>query len=146
MSLTKSKNSNTNKSTKNKSHKSKSHKSKSPKNKSHKSKSHKSKVLRVYTNSNGNEKFNYISKSEAKKHMQQRHTRKDRYFYKKNKKMSNNKQNGGFFADPSCNLAIIKEPSFNIPEIGNVAGLNIAESRALIYNPNCKKDTSQAMM
>ena len=53
-----------------------------------------------------------------------------------------NHHRGGF---SSCNLATIKEPEFNIPAMGGIDGLSIAESRGEIFRPNCKTDTYQAM-
>jgi hypothetical protein len=52
-------------------------------------------------------------------------------------------QNGGF---ASCNLATVQEPEFNVPALGDIAGLNIAKSRGVIYRPDCKPDTYQAMI
>ena len=52
-------------------------------------------------------------------------------------------QNGGF---TSCNLATVQEPEFNLPALGDIAGLNIAKSRGVIYRPDCKPDTYQAMI
>ena len=46
----------------------------------------------------------------------------------------------------NCLLATVNEPAFSLPDIGGVKGLNIAESRALLYRPNCKTDTYQAML
>ena len=51
-------------------------------------------------------------------------------------------QHGG----SNCLLATVNEPAFSLPDIGGVKGLNIAESRALLYRPNCKTDTYQAML
>ena len=59
-------------------------------------------------------------------------------------------QKGGFLNNPSCNIATIKEPGFNISGLGtsnnSIPGLSIPDSRAVIYNPNCKTDTYQAMV
>ena len=52
-------------------------------------------------------------------------------------------QNGGF---ASCNLATVQEPEFNVPALGDIAGLNIGKSRGVIYRPDCKPDTYQAMI
>ncbi len=73
----------------------------------------------------------------------------------KSKKVSKSKrlhkyQKGGFFGDSSCNLATVKEPGFNVSGLGSgsnaISGLSIPESRAVIFNPNCKTDTYQAML
>jgi len=55
------------------------------------------------------------------------------------------KQKGGFLNDDNCNLATIKEPGFHLEGSGNIEGISIPESRAVIYNPDCKVDTYQAM-
>jgi len=55
----------------------------------------------------------------------------------------NHKQRGGF---SSCNLATVQEPEFNVPALGDIAGLNIGKSRGVIYRPDCKPDTYQAMI
>ena len=114
-------------------------------------------VRRVYTNSNGNEQYDYITKEEADKHMKPRHKRLDKF--KKNKKNKKTKKNnkhkkhnkyskhkGGFLNDPSCNLATVRESGFNLAGTGSIAGLSIPDTRAVIYNPNCKADTYQAMI
>ncbi len=72
---------------------------------------------------------------------------------KKNKK-SNSKTSthlkGGFMGNSSCNLATVKEAGFNLPNLAygtsSIGGLNISDSRAVIYNPNCKTDKYQAMI
>lgn len=55
------------------------------------------------------------------------------------------KQKGGFLNDDNCNLATIKEPGFHLEGSGDIEGISIPESRAVIFNPNCKVDTYQAM-
>ena len=88
-------------------------------------------------------------KHSQRKHSQRKHSQKT----KNNNKMQNNrlnnnhkktlkKQKGG---SANCNMATVQESSFNIPAIGDIAGLNISSSRAVIYQPNCKTDTYQAM-
>ena len=69
--------------------------------------------------------------------------RKQRKSKSKSKSNSNINHHKGGFA--SCNLATIKEPSFNIPAMGGIDGLSIPESRGAIFRPNCKTDTYQAM-
>ena len=56
----------------------------------------------------------------------------------------NNNHHGGFNA--SCNLATVKEPAFSLSGMGDIPGLNIPESRGVIYRPNCQTDTNQAMI
>lgn len=52
---------------------------------------------------------------------------------------------GGFSA--SCSLATVKEPAFNLDELGTLPGLSIPGSTAAIYRPNCAKmSSSQAMV
>ena len=127
-----------------------------------------SKVLRVSTNNNDNVKYDYISKSEAKKHMTQRHKRMDKY--KKNKKTkkirkckhkhhkhhkhhNHNHHKGGFMSKNSdCSVATVKEHGFSIAGSGSgasaIPGLSIPESRAILNTPNCsnKINTYQAMV
>ena len=55
------------------------------------------------------------------------------------------KQKGGFLNNTNCNLATIKEPGFHLDGSGSIDGISIPETRAVIYNPNCKPDTYQAM-
>ena len=131
-------------------------KSKSSKSKSSKSKSFKSTknmVLRVYTNNNGNEKYNYITKEEANKHMKPRHKRFDRF--KKTKKTKKalskryTKHKGGFFGTSNCNIATVKERGFNLPSYGlganQITGFSIPDTNAMIFNPNCASSPNQAM-
>ena len=68
--------------------------------------------------------------------------------YKKHSKRNrrSRKQRGGFLNDPSCNLATVRESGFNLAGTGSIAGLSIPDTRAVIYNPNCKADTYQAMI
>ena len=59
------------------------------------------------------------------------------------------KQQGGFNSNngigDDCNLATIKEPGFNLEGSGDIEGIKIPDSRAVIYNPDCKVDDYQAM-
>ena len=120
------------------------------------SKSKNNMVLRAYTNNNGLEKYDYITKEEADKHMKPRHKRFDKFKKSKKTKKSRKtkktfskrytKHKGGFLNDPSCNIATVREEGFNLGGLGSIAGLSIPESRAVIYNPNCKADTYQAMI
>jgi hypothetical protein len=85
-------------------------------------------------------------KHNSKKTKKYHHSRKQHKSKSKSKSRSRNnkrKMQRGGFAD--CNLASIKEPGFNISNVGDVAGLSIPESRGAIYRPNCKQDTYQAM-
>ena len=76
------------------------------------------------------------------------HTKSNKKKGKKNLKKS--KQSGGFFSDPSCNIATVKEAGFSMLGSGtgssSIPGLSIPSSRALIFNPNCKTDSYQAMI
>ncbi len=63
---------------------------------------------------------------------------------KQNTRRNNNRRQQAGGAD--CNIATIKEPAFNIPSLGDIPGLNIGESKAVIYNPNCKTDSYHPMM
>ena len=74
---------------------------------------------------------NKKSRSKSKKHMSKK--------YKKN-----NNYRGGFNA--SCNLATVKEPAFLLSGMGDIPGINVPESRGVIYRPNCQTDTNQAMI
>ena len=98
--------------------------------------------MRVFTNKNGNVKYDYMTKDEAQKHMRQRHKRMDRYRPKKTKKMA--KQKGGF--NDSCKLATVKEKGFNFAGMGDIAGLNIPDKRGIIFRPDCGNNSYNAMM
>lgn len=90
-------------------------------------------AIRKYKNNSKkhSRKSKRISKSQQHKKKQNQNKNKTR------------KQRGGFAGD--CNLASVKEPGFNIPSLGDIAGLSIPESRGAIFRPNCKADTYQAM-
>ena len=60
----------------------------------------------------------------------------------RNTNYKKNYHRGGF---SSCNLATIKEPSFNVPSMGGIDGLTIAEAKGAIFRPNCNTDVYQAM-
>jgi hypothetical protein len=75
----------------------------------------------------------HIKKVKSKRRISKRNTRS----------RINHKQRGGF---ANCNLATVQEPEFNLPALGDIAGLNIAKSRGVIYRPDCKPDTYQAMI
>ena len=72
---------------------------------------------------------------------------KHRQTYKSNSKtnLKRYKQKGGFSSNIDCNLATIKEPGFNLEGSGDIEGISIPDSRAVIYNPDCKVDSYQAM-
>jgi hypothetical protein len=54
-----------------------------------------------------------------------------------------NRQRGG----GDCRLSTVMEPGFSLPNIGVANGINISESRGIIYRPNCKTDGNyQAMI
>jgi len=82
-----------------------------------------------------------------KKVLKSKKNSKNRKHYKSNSKknIKKNKQKGGFFSDSECNLATIKEPGFNLEGSGDIEGIKIPDSRAVIYNPDCKVDDYQAM-
>ena len=91
-------------------------------------------------------------KSHHKKHMSKSNkhiSKSNKHISKSNKHISkkykkNNNHRGGFNA--SCNLATVKEPAFSLSGMGDIPGLNIPESRGVIYRPNCQTDTNQAMI
>ena len=82
-------------------------------------------------------------KSRSKK---QYKTAKHKKVYKKvhkkthSRKLSQNQRGGA-----DCNLATVRESGFNVPDLGDITGLSIPESRGVIYRPNCQPDTYQAM-
>ena len=69
-------------------------------------------------------------------------SKSNKHISKKYKK--NNNHHGGFNA--SCNLATVKEPAFSVSGMGDIPGINVPESRGVIYRPNCQTDTNQAMI
>lgn len=87
----------------------------------------------------------------SKKVFKSKKNSKNRNYYKSysKKNLKKYKQQGGFNLNnglgDDCNLATIKEPGFNLEGSGNIEGISIPESRAVIYNPACKVDTYQAM-
>ena len=82
-----------------------------------------------------------LSRKHNKKHSK---TKSKRRISKRNTRSRiNHKQRGGF---TSCNLATVQEPEFNLPALGDITGLNIAKSHGVIYRPDCKPDTYQAMI
>ena len=60
--------------------------------------------------------------------------------HKKNRKT--NRMRGG----ASCELATIREPGFSVSAKGNITGLSIPESSAIIYNPNCSNNSAGEAM
>uniref|UniRef100_A0A6C0HP66 Uncharacterized protein n=1 Tax=viral metagenome TaxID=1070528 RepID=A0A6C0HP66_9ZZZZ len=50
------------------------------------------------------------------------------------------------YGGTNCLIATVNEPAFNLPDSGGVTGLNISEARGILYRPNCKADTYQAMV
>ena len=102
---------------------------------------HKNKHKTYNKNKNNNHNHNHIYRSFSKsKKYSKKYSKKIKYL------------KGGFINDPSCNLATIKEPGFNLSNLSygsgssSIGGLNISDSRAIIYNPNCKSDSYQAMI
>jgi hypothetical protein len=98
--------------------------------------------------------YKKLSRKHMKKHSSKRNKNNSKKNNSKNKSKRNlskrntrmymtRKQRGGF---TSCNLATVQEPEFNVPTMGDIAGLNIAKSRGVIYRPDCKPDTYQAMI
>jgi hypothetical protein len=85
-------------------------------------------------------------KSHKKVYMKRRrtHMNKSRKHHNKNKSRRNTKYQRGGFRD--CSLATVQEQGFNIPSIGDIPGLSLSDSKAVIYRPNCKTDTYQAMV
>lgn len=84
-----------------------------------------------------------------------KHRSKHTKTHKKNKKnnKSNKKQYKSIRNKPhsqrggsSCSLATVQEPGFTIPALGDVPGLNIPQAKGVIYRPNCKTDSYQAMI
>ena len=83
-------------------------------------------------------------RSKKLRHTNRKLTKKQLRNHSRNQSRNKNRRSQSGGAD--CNIATIKEPAFNIPGLGDIAGLNIAESKAVIYNPNCKTDTYHPMM
>ena len=65
--------------------------------------------------------------------------------HKKNNKRSKRSSRRNLHGGGDCRLSTVMEPSFIIDDIGAAKGINISESRGIIYRPNCKADTYQAM-
>lgn len=63
----------------------------------------------------------------------------------KNNKKNNMKKQMQRGGGMDCSLATVKEPGFNIPALGDIAGLNINDSRGVISRPDCKIDSNHAM-
>ena len=105
-------------------------------------------AIKVHKSRKYHSKKQHSKKTKKQHHSKKQHKSRSKSRSKtrsKNNVRHNNKrkmQRGGF-AD--CNLASVKEPGFNLPSLGNIAGLSIPESRGAIYRPNCKQDTYQAM-
>ena len=100
--------------------------------------------IRVITNKNGNVKYDYITKDEAKKHMMQRHKRKDRYRSRSKKTKKLSKQKGGF--NDNCKLATVNEKGLNFPGLADISGLTIPDKRGVIFRPNCGVSSYHAMI
>jgi len=124
---------------------SKSKKSKSKKSKSRKQKNRLSKKSRISKRNKGNKGNNLViehninSNSKTRNHSSITHSKSTRarivQFNQRN-------QYGG----TNCELATVSEPGFNLPDSGGITGLNIGEARGILYRPNCKADTYQAMV
>ena len=85
-------------------------------------------------------KSKHHGKSKNKKSIKQKTQKKNNSTNKHRKTLK--RQTGGY---SDCNIATVQEAGFNVPSIGDIAGLNISSGNAVIYNPNCKRDTYQAM-
>jgi len=83
------------------------------------------------------------SSSKTMKRFRRKTKSKTRSRSRKNKS-SRKTHRGGFSS--SCNLATVKEPGFKLDAIGAIPGLSIPESSAVIYRPNCKTNSYQAMV
>lgn len=95
------------------------------------------------------------SKKHNSKHSSKNHRSKHTKKHKKSKKHNkpNKKQYKSIRNKPhsqrggsSCSLATVQEPGFTIPALGEVPGLNIDQAKGVIYRPNCKTDSNQAMI
>jgi len=88
------------------------------------------------------------SKSLKKRLSYKLKTKKNKSRKSKSRSRGNSKsrkhQKGGF-GSTSCDMVSVKESGFSLGSIGNIPGIDIAESRASIFKPNCKPDTYQAM-
>ena len=90
------------------------------------------------------------SKYKSKKHLTKRNrksnkknkTKRTTRNHRKNHKRNNSNQRGG----SSCSLATVQEPAFSIPALGDIPALNIPQAKGVIYRPDCKTDTNQAMV
>ena len=94
------------------------------------------------TQKNNNNKKNKNMKS-YKKSMSKVRSKSKNLKKSKNIKHINHINHKGGFAN--CNLATIKEPGFSVGALGSIAGINIPDSRAAIFRPNCNTSTPQAM-
>ena len=91
--------------------------------------------------------------SRGKKHSGKKHRSKHTKTHKKSKKQTNKKQYKSIRNKPhsqrggsSCSLATVQEPGFTIPALGDIPGINIPQAKGVIYRPNCKTDSNQAMI
>lgn len=83
-----------------------------------------------------------------KKHtMRKTHSRNHKKSHSRksmNKSRRHTKHQKGGFSD--CALATVQESGFSIPDIGDVPGFSLPDSKGVIYRPNCKSDSYQAMV
>ena len=100
-------------------------------------------------------KYSSSSRALARIRARARSSSKSKSHTKSNKKkvtknLKKSKQSGGFFSDSKCNIASVREAGFSVTGSGSgpnaIPGLSLPGSRALIYNPNCKTDSYQAMI
>ena len=80
--------------------------------------------------------------SKNKKKLSRKNKSRSRNNKSRSKNNMKNNQKGG----SDCSLATVKEPAFSVASLGNIKGLDIPESRAAIYHPNCQTDSYQAMI
>ena len=87
----------------------------------------------------------HYSKKTRKTQRKSHKSHKSHRHYKKNSKKSKHSKNqrGGFGCGP---IASVKEPGFELPALGSAPGLSIPDMRGIIYRPDCKPDTYQAMV
>lgn len=103
---------------------------------------HYSKKSKSYSNKNKKNKLSRKNNSRRNNNSRQNNNSRKKNHSKKNYNSRNRNQKGG----SDCSLATIKEPAFSVASLGNITGLDIPESRGVIYRPNCQQDTYQAMI
>lgn len=85
----------------------------------------------------------------SRKYVKSKHnnSRSHKKYRNKHTKKNMRRMRGGF-ASNACSLAIVSEPGFSVSSSGSdIPGLNIPESKAMIYDPACKSaNLNQAMV